>query len=544
MPPWLQQIWDTITPHVPSIALSLGILVGGWLVALIVRSAVFSGLKRTTIDDRLAEWLGVEARENRIERAVSRFAYWVIMALVVVAFLERLEVSAVTQPIVAALQGLSAAVPNLLKAALIGLVGFAVATVARKAVTAFLDRTGLVARIERLGGEEPEDDEENATSQTIGQVVYWVIIALAVVPVLEALEVGVLAAPLAATLSVIATYLPKVAGAVLLGFLGYFLGRAARAVITAVVDRLALDKALARVGLGGALGTQTPGGILGNLAMVFVFLHFAVSAVGKLDIDEISRPLGTILTQIYGWLPRLLVGALLLAIGVAVARVAARFSRGVLAAIGFNTLLGHIGLYKPDEAAEKQQEESKAQLKSRLDGEAPEAEDGVDPLVAGGGLKTPADIGGMVVGTIIVLLFLRQTLETTGLGGLARLLDSLLGYLPDVLVAAVVLGAGMWAGGWARKRVGDLVSSSDDSLMKALPGVVHVAIIVVAAMIALQQLGVGNQIIAIAFALVLGAVCLALALAFGLGGREVAGKILASAYDKRQAAAGKKPSAR
>jgi len=127
---------------------------------------------------------------------------------------------------------------------------------------------------------------------------------------------------------------------------------------------------------------------------------------------------------------------------------------------------------------------------------------------------------------------------------LARLLDSLLGYLPDVLVAAVVLGAGMWAGGWARKRVGDLVSSSDDSLMKALPGVVHVAIIVVAAMIALQQLGVGNQIIAIAFALVLGAVCLALALAFGLGGREVAGKILASAYDKRQAAAGKKPSAR
>jgi hypothetical protein len=57
--------------------------------------------------------------------------------------------------------------------------------------------------------------------------------------------------------------------------------------------------------------------------------------------------------------------------------------------------------------------------------------------------------------------------------------------------------------------------------------------VVFAAMVALQQLGVGAQLIAIAFGLLLGAVCLALALAFGLGGRDVASKILAREYDKR-----------
>ena len=60
----------------------------------------------------------------------------------------------------------------------------------------------------------------------------------------------------------------------------------------------------------------------------------------------------------------------------------------------------------------------------------------------------------------------------------------------------------------------------------------HVVIVAFAAMMALQKIGVGRQLIAIAFALLLGAVCLALALAFGLGGRDVAAKILQKEYDR------------
>ena len=55
-----------------------------------------------------------------------------------------------------------------------------------------------------------------------------------------------------------------------------------------------------------------------------------------------------------------------------------------------------------------------------------------------------------------------------------------------------------------------------------------------AAMLALQQLGVGEQLITTAFGIVLGAVCLALALAFGLGGREVAARMLEEQYAARK----------
>jgi hypothetical protein len=67
--------------------------------------------------------------------------------------------------------------------------------------------------------------------------------------------------------------------------------------------------------------------------------------------------------------------------------------------------------------------------------------------------------------------------------------------------------------------------------MKSLGTVAHVATVVFAAMMAMQQLGVGRQLIAIAFAVILGSVCLALALACGLGGREVAGKIVQMVYE-------------
>ena len=118
--------------------------------------------------------------------------------------------------------------------------------------------------------------------------------------------------------------------------------------------------------------------------------------------------------------------------------------------------------------------------------------------------------------------------------GLAALLDGFLAYLPNAFAAVLVVGAGLWAGGWARQRIADLTASSKDRLVKATGPIAQVAIIAFSAMVALQQLGVGRQLIAIGFAIVLGSVCLAAALAFGLGGRDVASRVLDKEYRRRQ----------
>jgi hypothetical protein len=282
--------------------------------------------------------------------------------------------------------------------------------------------------------------------------------------------------------------------------------------------------------------------ILGTLAMTFVLLQFAISAVGRLQLDEISVPLRTMLERVYAYFPKLLVGALLLAIGVVVGRVVGNLASRLLAAVGFNSLVSHIGLYKADEKSAAQEEEAAKLVKERMrrmeeEASGPSSGNRPDELLASTGTKgvrTPADVGGLVLGTFVVLLFLRQALDTLELTGLQGMLDQLIGFMPHVLAATVVLGAGLWAGRWVHQRVDELTSTAADGRLKVLGTVGHVAVVAFSAMVALQQLGVGRELIAIAFAVLLGAVCLAGALAFGLGGRDVAAKILNKEYDRRQ----------
>jgi len=460
------------------------------------------------------------------------------------------------------LNDVAGAVPNLMKAVVIGLLGFLAATGVRKLIVTVLDRLGFEKRMQKLAGDDEEssakltaeeEDEperkkgkkkkgkvrpEQPLTNTVADVAYWFILVVAAIPVLEALKIGALAAPLTAAFATVTTYLPKVAAAIVLLVVGYVLARVVRSVVAGVLDRVGLDKAMGRLGFGKITREQSLSGIIGSIAMAFVLLHFAISAVGRLDIKEISGPLGGMLDSIYVYLPKLLVAAVLMAIGVVVARVAGNVAARLLAAMGFNTLMVHIGLYKQLSAEAKSQEQkSKELIEHRMKGDEDDDEsDEADDLLGShgtSGINTPADIAGVVVGAIVVLLFLRQVLGTMDLGGLAGMLDRLIAFLPNVLVAAVLLGAGLWAGGWAKKRIDELTKSSQDRLLRSLGSVAHVAAVAFASMMALQQVGVGRQLIAIAFALVLGAVCLALALAFGLGGRDVAAKIVQKEYDRR-----------
>lgn len=593
MQTWLENAWTNdilpmLSHRLPEIAIALAILVGGWLLAYIIRQVLFAALKRTTIDDKVAELLGVETGGEhgaRVERIMASGVYYILLLFVLVAFFGYLKIDAVTKPLLTVLDQFAGAVPNLVKAVVVGFGGFLLATGVRKLIVFALDKIGFEKTMQRLAGEdldaarvEPAEEEDERRDRKKGKkskkrasgapapithmladVAYWFVIIVAAIPVLESLQIGALAGPLQAAFATVTTYLPKVAAAIVLMIAGYVLARVVRAVVTGVLERVGVDTAMNRLGFAEVTREQKLSGIVGTIAMVFILLQFAISAVGRLEIREISQPLGLMLEQIYAYLPKILVGGVLLAIGVLVARVATNVTSRLLAAMGFNTLMVHIGIFKHlSEEAREQEATSKHILDKRREGSQPasvrgsraEGEEGAEGPAsrASGsdeadellgqhgttGIQTPADVAGVVVGAIVVLLFLRQVLNTMQLEGLGHLLDGLLAFLPNALVAVVVLGAGLWAGGWARRRIDELTRTSEDRLLKVMGAVANVIVVVFAVMVALQQLGVGEQLIAIAFGLVLGAVCLALALAFGLGGREVAARILEKEYRDRQ----------
>jgi hypothetical protein len=277
--------------------------------------------------------------------------------------------------------------------------------------------------------------------------------------------------------------------------------------------------------------------IAGTLVFALILLQAVISALGRLQIEEISRPATQALTQVYGYAPKLLMGSLLLAIGVVLARVVGNLVSSVVAALGFNTLIGHIGIAGgASDEAKAQEADAKQALSGAVKAIDEERDAGnVDAMMGGRQrLRTPSDLLGLAASAVVVLLFLRQSLSTMRLEALAITLDRFLMFLPNVLVASAVLVAGLWAGRFVARRIDELTAKSTDPLVRALGRVAHVSVVLFASLVALQELGVGAALISLAFGLLLGAVCLALALAFGLGGREVAGRVLTKQYEKRQ----------
>jgi len=262
--------------------------------------------------------------------------------------------------------------------------------------------------------------------------------------------------------------------------------------------------------------------------------------VGRLGIAEISQPLGGFLDSVYAYLPRLFVGGIVMSIGVLVARVTGNITATLLASMGFNRLMGHLGFKEASEAAREQEAHAKTVIAARREGETLTTADGEDPLLGGSEklreARTPADFAGIAASAVIGVMFLAQALRTMELLGLAAMLDQFIAYLPSLFAASLALGAALWAGRWAHRRIDQFsrAATRDDPLLRSMGTITHVAIVAFGAMAALQQLGVAGSLIGTTFGLVLGALCLAAALAFGLGGRDVAADIVRREYQRHK----------
>jgi small-conductance mechanosensitive channel len=106
----------------------------------------------------------------------------------------------------------------------------------------------------------------------------------------------------------------------------------------------------------------------------------------------------------------------------------------------------------------------------------------------------------------------------------------MLSYIPTLIAAIVIVILGMIVGEFVRSLI--LASAGGMAGVPTVAKIAKGAVIVIAIFMALQQLGVAEEIVTAAFTLILGAVALAVGLAFGLGNRELAGEITRRWYEE------------
>ncbi len=149
-----------------------------------------------------------------------------------------------------------------------------------------------------------------------------------------------------------------------------------------------------------------------------------------------------------------------------------------------------------------------------------------------GGIKyTLSELFGIIVYWVIILGVLVSALDIMALIGVSTLLDKILAYLPSVIGAIIILILGIFVAAFVAAVVRVATANVGVNQASLLAKIAQVAIIVFTVVIALDELRIGTVLVS-AMNIVLATVGLALGLAFGLGSKDLAGKIMAEWVDK------------
>ncbi|MCW5837009.1 MAG: hypothetical protein KIS78_31735 [Labilithrix sp.] len=221
--------------------------------------------------------------------------------------------------------------------------------------------------------------------------------------------------------------------------------------------------------------------------------------------------LTTAFDRLVAFLPNLVAGLIILLIGWLIASILARATRAIARRVGFDRLMAKLGL---------------------MNASAKEPSSGSHWL-------------GSIVYAIVMVVAVLQASRVWNLDFVANGLAAVIAYLPHAFGAAIVFGASLFIGNWVRDRfyrgraaepaTGDVDTAVVAAPPRFLPGLVRGAIIAVGAFMALRELQIAPEIVNAAFMFTIGALAVAGALAFGLGGREVAGRMAQSWWERRGA---------
>jgi hypothetical protein len=152
---------------------------------------------------------------------------------------------------------------------------------------------------------------------------------------------------------------------------------------------------------------------------------------------------------------------------------------------------------------------------------------GIKQVLERGGIQqTPSDILGLLVFWFLFLIVIVATLEALNLSGATDTLNTIYLYIPKIVAALVILILGLYFANFLETvtRTSCANAGLEQAASLGRAAYVGTTIFVVAGIF--EILDIASEIVIWAFILVFGAVCLAMALAFGLGGRDVAARFL------------------
>lgn len=316
----------------------------------------------------------------------------------------------------------------------------------------------------------------------LGKIVSLLIWLFGLLAIMQVLGLGSVAGPVNNLLNNIMDFIPNLIGAGLIFFVGLMVARIVRDLVVTALQTVDFDKWANKGGVDTVTGNSAISKTIGTIVFVLIIIPVGILALDALELQSVSEPASDMLRMILAAIPNIIAAALLLGIGYVVSRFVVQVIKEVLPGLGVDRAL-----------------------------------DAAAILPAG---TSASNVIARVAQIAIVLAFAIMATRALGFPEITAMLSEILGLGGQVIFGAVVIGIGfLIANLLARLIAGEAGSSTPATIVRW-------ATIVLFTFMGLTFMGVGEEIVQLAFgALVIGG-AVAASLAFGLGGRDWAGKKL------------------
>jgi hypothetical protein len=382
-------------------------------------------------------------------------------------------------------------VPRILGAVAILLISYLLARAAKWAIARIVDRVPVLQR-------HHEAEPGKTLGGLIGEIAFWLILLVGILLALQPLGLSQVLEPVRALTTDTFAFVPNLIGAGLIFLVGLVIAKIVRRIVEGFLLAANADGWLRRTGLVETAGTVpaaatgdgpiTPSGrpsisrSVGLIVFFLIMIPVTVSALASLKINAVADPATEMLTTIFHSIPLVVGAAMLIAIGYFVGKIAKAAAEQILPSMGFDRAVGAIGLSS--------------------------------------GSSTPSRTVGTIVMLAIMVFFAIKAAEMLQSPIIAIMLAQLL-----ELGGRVLFGGGIILGGFVFAKIAsNLVSGTGTEGW--LPAILKWSIIALTVAMGLRFMGLANEIVIIAFGSIIGSAAVACALAFGLGGRPTAHRLL------------------
>ncbi|MFC6204746.1 MULTISPECIES: mechanosensitive ion channel [Psychrobacter] len=478
MNPMLTSFNGYLGGPIGSIIGAILIFIIGWLVALGIASLVRNVLARININQRMNTSTG---KSYDLEGIISKIVFWFIFIIAISMALDQLNLNSISAPFANMVGQVLSFIPNLIAAIAVGIIGWVVATVVRTAITAALAKTTMDERLSSHAGVKP-------MSSTIADIVYWFILLIVLTMVLGQLELDGLFAPLTNMVGKIFDFIPNILIAGVVFVVGYIIAKVVRGIVTNLVSTFNVQELASKAGLSQQNSLPN---IAGSLAFLVVIIPTIIAALNALKIEVIARPATNMLNKIMEALPNIFMATAILVVTYYVIRMVANIIKGLLENTQINQLPAKVGLQETM------------------------------------GDKKISDLVGYAIIFFAMLFAAIAAADLLGFEPISAIITMFIAFGANIILGAVILFIGFWLA----NIIAGVVERSEKG-SQFLANIVRVLIMGLVLAMGLKAMGIADSIVNLAFGLTLGAVAVAFALSFGLGGQEAAGRFLRKMQDK------------